>query len=129
MPTVIDDESRASRLCETNTGASGAAVTLTLPAPPAGFVQYVTHLKVTKFAAALLTAAATPVVVTSTNLPGSPAWSFSAGADLQGTTDEQTIEPATPMRATAAGTAVTIVCPGTTSVIWRATAMYFNSPA
>lgn len=112
----------------TATGAAGAAVTLTLPAPGAGLYQHISRLLVSRFASALLTAAAAPVTVTSTNLPGSRAIDFPADAAAQGTIYSEIVEGMVPLRASAANTAVTIVCPATTGVIWRVTADYYNAP-
>ncbi len=112
----------------TAVGASAAAVTLTLPAPGAGLRQYITYLSVNRFAAALLTAAAAPVTVTTTNLPGSLAFSFPADAAAQGTIDRWREDFAYPLAASAQNTNTTIVCPGTANVIWRATAGYFVAP-
>ena len=55
---------------------SGAATaTLTLAAPGAGLRHYITGLRIERHAAALLVAGTTPVVVTTTNLPGALAFS------------------------------------------------------
>jgi hypothetical protein len=108
----------------TATGAAAAAVTLTLPGPGVGLFQYVSWIRIEKFATALLVAAAAPVIVTTTNLPGTPSFNFSAGAEPQGTLVERVIDQDMPIRASAANTAVTVVCPATTSVIWRATASW-----
>jgi hypothetical protein len=121
--------SGVSPLAVTATGASGAAVTLTLPAPGAGLRHYITGIRIRRFAAATLTAAATPVVVTTTNLPGSVAFTCGAEALAQGVAAQEVIEDfAFPLMATAQNTATTIVCPATTNVIWRATAWYQVAP-
>lgn len=112
----------------TNVGAAGAAVTLTLASPGAGLRQYLTYMSINRFATALLTAAAAPVTVTTTNLPGSLAFSFGAEAALQGTLDRWREDFAYPLAAAAQGTAVTVVCPATTGVIWRVTAGYYVAP-
>ncbi len=112
----------------TAVGASGAAVTLTLPAPGAGLRQYVTYLSINRFAAALLTAAAAPVTVTTTNLPGSLAFSFPADAAAQGSLFPWREDLAFPFAASAQNVAVTVVCPATTNVIWRVTGGYRIAP-
>lgn len=112
----------------TAVGASGAAVTCTLPAPGAGLRQYVTYLSINRFAAAVLTAAAAPVTVTTTNLPGTLAFSFAADAAALGTIDRWREDFAYAIAASAQNTAVTVVCPITTGVIWRVTAGYFIAP-
>lgn len=115
-------------LVVTATGAAAAAVTLTLPAPGAGLRQYLTYLRIVRFAAAVLTPAATPVLVTTTNLPGTPAFSFPADAAAQGTVFSFQEDFNFPVAAAAQNTAVTVVCPVTTGVIWRVTGGYYNAP-
>ena len=112
----------------TAVGASGAAVTLTLPSPGPGQRQYLTYLSINRFAAAVLTAAAAPVTVTTTNLPGSLAFSFAADAALQGTLDRWREDFTYPLSASTQSTATTVVCPATTGVIWRVTAGYYVAP-
>lgn len=114
----------------TNTviGASGAATTLTLAAPGAGLRHYLTYLSINRFAAAALTAAATPVNISTTNLPSSLAFSLPADAALQGTIYPWREDFAFPFASSAQNTATTIVCPATTSVIWRVTAGFYVAP-
>ncbi len=113
-----------STLCVTNTAAAAAACTLTLPLV-AGQFHYLTSIKITRYATAAVTGTATPILVTSTNLPGNPVWTF-ARAQAIGTTDIQDIELAgNALRSAIAATATTIVCPATTSVLWRVTATYY----
>lgn len=112
----------------TAVGAAAASVTLTLAAPGAGLRQYLTYLSINRFATALLTAAAAPVTVTTTNLPGSLAFSFPADAAAQGTLFPWREDLAFPLAASAQNTAVTVVAPVTTAVIWRVTAGYFIAP-
>lgn len=108
----------------TNTAAAGTGVTLTLAAPGAGLFQYINWIRIEHFASALLVAAAAPAIVTTTNIPGTPSFNFRADAAPQGTLTEKVIENGMPIRASAANTAVTIVAPATTSVIWRVSASY-----
>jgi hypothetical protein len=112
----------------TATGAAAAAVTLTLAAPGAGLRHYLTYLSINRFAAALLTAAATPVIVTTTNLPGTLAFSIPAEAAAQGTIDRWREDFAYPIASVAQNAATTIVCPATTGVIWRVTAGFYVAP-
>jgi hypothetical protein len=121
--------SGVSPLAVTNTGAAAAAVTLTLPAPGLGLRQYITALRIRRFAAAALTPAATPVLITTTNLPGTIVFSVGAEALAQGVSLQEVAEDfAFPLMANAQNTAVTVVCPATTGVIWRATAWYQVAP-
>lgn len=114
----------------TATGAAGAAVTLTLTAPGAGLRHYLTYLSMTRVngTAAALTASATPVVCTTTNLPGSLAFTRAADALAAGADDKWREDFAYPLMASAQNTATTIVCPATTGVIWRVTAGYYVAP-
>lgn len=112
----------------TAVGASGAAVTLTIPAPGVGLRQYITYLAINRFAVALLTAGAVPVTVTTTNIPTGLAFSFAADAAAQGTIDRWREDFAFPLMTTAQNTATTIVCPATTNVIWRVTVGYYVAP-
>jgi hypothetical protein len=112
----------------TNTGAAAAAVTLTLPAPGVGVRHYVTYLRITRFATALLTAAATPVLVTTTNIPGTLVFSMPAEAAAQGTVFVYQEDFAYPIAGVAQNTATTIVAPATTAVIWRITAGFYVAP-
>jgi hypothetical protein len=112
----------------TAVGAAGAAVTLTLASPGAGLRHYLTYIAINRFAAALLTAGAAPVTVTTTNLPGTLAFSFPADAATQGTMFPLREDFALPIASAAQGTATTIVCPATTNVIWRVTAGFYVAP-
>jgi hypothetical protein len=112
-------------LAVTNTAAAGAAVTLSLGAPGAFLFHYITRIIIQRFATAAMTAAAAPVLVTTTNLPGSRVFTFPADAALQGSIYSEIVEPTHPIKSIAANTASTIVCPATPNVIWRATADYY----
>ena len=121
-------EAAVTPLVVTNTGASAAAVTLTLPTPGAGLRQYLTYLSINRFAASALTAAAAPVLVTTTNLPGSLVFTRPADALTLGQMDVWREDFSYPLAASAQNTAVTVVCPATTGVIWRVTAGYYIAP-
>ena len=119
---------KAADLSVTNTGAAAAAVTLTLPAAGAGLFQFIDRIIIQRFATTLLTAGATPVLVTTTNLPGSRVFSAPADAAAQGTIATEVVEPSRPLRSSAANAATTIVAPATPGVIWRITADYDVAP-
>jgi hypothetical protein len=97
-----------------------------ITAPGAGLFQYIDWIRIEHFASALLTAAAAPVIVTTTNIPGTPSFNFRADAAAQGTLTEKVIQYDMPVRATTANTAVTVVCPATPNVLWRASASWRN---
>jgi hypothetical protein len=113
-----------STLHATVTAAAGVAATLTLPAV-SGLFHYITNIKIEKFAAALLTAAATPVLVTTTNMPGSRVYTIDASAQAQGTTIKEREDATTPVKSSAAGTATTFIAPATPNVIWRLSVDYY----
>lgn len=111
----------------TTTAASGATATLTLPAPGLGMYHYIGRLVIERHTSALLTAGATPVIVTTTNLPGSLAFSIPADAAPQGQVYREVVEMGgQPLKSSAANTATTIVAPAVTGIIWRLTAYYYN---
>lgn len=112
----------------TAVGAAGAAVTLTLAAPGAGLRHYLTYLSINRFASALLVASATPVTITTTNLPGPLAFTRPAEAAAQGTLDVYREDFAYPIVSSAQNLNTTIVAGAATSVIWRLTAGFFVAP-
>lgn len=110
----------------TVTGAAAAAVTLTIPSPSTGLFNYITTIQIHKFATALLTAAATPVLITTTNISGSPAFTTDADAQAQGVSKlVLDLLFTNPLKSTTAATATTIVCPATTGAIWRVNVGYY----
>ncbi len=119
---------RASTLMVTATGLVNAAVTATLPAPAAGLFNYITSIQVMKLYSVLGVAAGAGVIITSTNLPGTPAWTTPPAAGAVGTVVMVVdLVPATPLRAAAAATAVTIVAPAQLQTIWRINVSYFQA--
>lgn len=116
-PSMFDG--RPTTLFVTATAAAGSAATASLPVV-AGLRHYIDFINVTKFAAAALTAAATPVLVTTTNMPGSPVINFPADGAAQGTDVVRELDfGSTGLAASALATASTVVAPATTGVIWR----------
>jgi hypothetical protein len=107
---------------ETNVGASGAAVTLTVPAPNGGLFAHLVWAEILMYAVAALTGGATPVTVTTTGLVDDPAFTFPT-AQAIGLVYKQELKG--PVKGSTADTALTIVCPATTNVIWRVNAVYF----
>lgn len=127
-PMAIEVFVRATDQAVTATGTAAAAVTLTIPSGGAGTFHYITRVLIQRFATVLLTAAATPVLVTTTNLPGTRVFSIPADAAALGSVATIVVEAAAPMRSSAAATATTIVAPATAATIWRITADYFTAP-
>lgn len=114
-----------SVLTVTITAATGVIATATLPSGGTGMFHYITRIIVQRHTSALLTAAATPVLVTTTNMPGSRVFSIPADAAPQGQVYTEIVEPNVPIKSSTAATATTIVAPATTGVIWRITVDYY----
>lgn len=112
----------------TSAAAAAAALTLTIPSPSGGMRQYLTYISISRFASTMLIAAAAPVIVTTTNLPGSLSFGFPADAAPLGTMDRWREDFSFPVAASNLNTNTTIVCPATPGVIWRATAGYYFAP-
>jgi hypothetical protein len=126
---VLDDSFRkTTSTLVTVTAAAGVAATLSLPSPGAGLRPYITYLSINRFAAATLTAAATPVLVTTTNIPNALAFSLPADAAAQGTLFPWREDFAYPLASSAQAAATTVVAPATPNVIWRMTAGYYVAP-
>jgi hypothetical protein len=109
----------------TVTAAVGIVATLTIPAAGVGLYNYLVALYVEKFAGAVLTAAATPVLVPITGLLGNPILSFSASADAVGTSVPKEIVSSKPIKGSATNTTLVVSCPAVTGVIWRVNAVYY----
>lgn len=127
-PLVVSITGMVTTDLVTNVGASGAAVTLTLPSPGAGLRHYLTFLEIVRFAAVALVPSATPVTVTTTNLPGALAFTMPADNMALGATNTWRKDFAYPLAAAAQATATTIICPVTTSVISRLTCGFYVGP-
>lgn len=109
----------------TATAAVGVAVTATVPAPAAGFFNYITGIDIYKYNTVTLTAVGTPILVSTTNIPGAPIFIFPTDAALQGTVNKDTINCITPIKSTTAASATAVACPATTGVIWRINIRYY----
>lgn len=120
----VSSEQDPATLGVTNTAAVNLAVTLTLPAV-AGLRHYIASLHIVRSATAALTASATPVLVTTTNLPGNPVFTFGQDVAGIGVDKEQRLDCGPEgFAASAIGVATTIVMPAYTGVIWRANCLY-----
>jgi hypothetical protein len=116
-----------STLFISTTAAVTTATTATIPAAGAGLFHYITSIEIQRYAGAALTGAAAPVVVTTTNLPGSPAWTFDTAAAI-GTSQIQLLTFAgNPLKSSVANTATTIAAPSVTSGLWRINIAYYTS--
>lgn len=111
-------------LVQSATAATGTGVTVTLPAV-AGQFHYISFIEIVKYFTVANAASATPLVVTTTNLPGSLAFTFGQPLGTIGTTDRMIHDPNSPIHSSTVNTATTIVCPATTGIIWRVNVYYF----
>jgi hypothetical protein len=112
----------------TVTAAVTTAATLTLPAPGAGLRIYLSSFDLERIASLALTASGTPVLVTTTNLPGAPVFNVATDAAAIGVIDRQSKNYGRGLAASAQNTAVTFVAPIFTGVIWRMRATYYVAP-
>jgi hypothetical protein len=112
----------SSTIATAVSSAAGAAITLSLASVAAQF-HYLSLIQIIAYNTAARTGGATPVTVTTSNLTGTPAFTFgSAGA--VGANEIQSFNPAVEVKSAVAATPTTIVCPATTSVIWRINVIY-----
>lgn len=109
------------------TGTTGTAVTATLPASVGNF-HYISLIHIQKIFTAANAASATPLVVTSTNLPGPLAWSFGQPVGAIGVTIDMILPENSMVKSSVVNTATTIICPATTGIIWRVNVTYFTAP-
>jgi len=111
-------------LAVTATGAAAAGVTLTIPAAT-GLYHYITSIEITRNATAALAGTAT-LVITTTNLPGSLAWSVGNAMAAGGTQIDVNKDYTSPIKSSVAGAASTIVMPVPgAAVLWRANVCYY----
>jgi hypothetical protein len=121
-PYVRDQ--KAATLMVTATAAAGATITATLPAAT-GLRHYIDRIDVLRSATAALTASATPVLVTTTNLPATPPLTFGADAGGIGVDKLVSFEfGGAGLAALSVGNTTTIVCPAYVGVIWRVNVAY-----
>lgn len=121
-------EMRSATLHVTATAAVNTAITASLPAPAAGLFHYITSVQLTKLYSVLGVAAGAGVVITSTNLPGTPAWTTEQAAGAAGTAPMViNYQPTTPLKCALAATATTFVAPAQLQTIWRWNVSYFTA--
>lgn len=107
---IIQTRNIPSNLHVTVTAAANTAATATLPAAGAGMFHYITSISCYRNATAALAGSAT-LIITTTNLPGSPAWSVGNAMIAGGTEKDVDYRPTTPLRSSVANTATTVVMP------------------
>lgn len=125
---IITALPKASELVISGTAAANTGVTLTLPAAGAGLFHYITQINITRNATAALAGTAT-LVITTTNLPGTLAWSVGNAMAAGGTQIDVNQTFASPLKSSVANTATTIVMPAPgAAVLWRGNCHYYVGP-
>jgi hypothetical protein len=116
-----------SNLHVTATAAVNTGSTATLPAPGAGLFHYITRIELVKLYAVVGVAAGAGVIITSTNLPGAPAWTTEQLASAAGTV-ARVIDweyTGNPLKSSVANTATTFVAGAQLQTIWRWNVSYY----
>jgi len=114
-----------STLHVTATATANASATATLPAAGAGLFHYITNIHLCRNATAALAGTAT-LIHTTTNLPGSPAWSVGNAMIAGGTQIDLDYSPTTPLKSSVANTATTVVMPAAgAAVLNRVNVSYY----
>lgn len=111
----------------TATGAVNAAVTATLAAGGAGLFHYITLIELRKLYNVIGVAAGAGVIITSTNLVGTPAWTTEQEAKAAGTVEEviKWFAHGNPIKSTNPNIATTFVAPAQLETIWRWNIQYY----
>jgi hypothetical protein len=127
---ALDDTYRniASLVAAPTPSSVGTALTVTIANPGSSLRHYITKIRIDRFATALLTASATPIAVTTTNLPSAVSFSLPQDAAAQGTILTLAEDYGHPLAASAQSVSTTLTLPATSLVIWRATVYYFLGP-
>jgi hypothetical protein len=94
----------------TATAVAGTGATATLPAAGAGLFHYITYVNGMRNATAALAGTAT-LLLSTTNLPGTPVWSVGNAMIAGGTQTDVDYQPVNPLKSLVANTATTFVYP------------------
>ena len=123
---VVRSIPQSSTLTQSATAAANTGLTVTLPAAGAGLFHYITGIEITRNATAALSGTAT-LVITTTNLAGSRAWSVGNAMVAGGTQLDVNIFRAMPIKSSVANTNTTIVMPVPgAAVLWRCNVDYYT---
>src|ERR1035437_1413217 len=116
-----------SALAGTALSAAAPTVTATLPAVTGQF-HYITSISITRSCTAALTGTLV-LAVTTTNLPGSLAWTMGNACVAGSTNQDLEMSFPNPIKSSVAGTATTFVAPaGGAAVLYRLTVTYYAAP-
>jgi hypothetical protein len=110
----------------TATAAVNTGSTATLPAAGAGMFHYITRVELVKLYAVIGVAAGAGVIITTTNLPGGPAFTTEQNASAAGTV-ARVIDAdfQQPLKSAVANTATTFIAGAQLQTIWRWNISYF----
>ena len=121
--SFIDD--RSAPLIVTATAAVNTASTATIPLG-AGNFHYIVLVELVKLYSVVGVAAAGGVIITSTNLPGTPAWTTEQAVIAAGNAPKVIQwQPGIPIKSLAAGVNTTFVAPQQLQTIWRWNIVYY----
>jgi len=109
----------------TGTADTGIGVTVTLPSET-GSCHYITWVQIVKYLTEVITASATPVIVTTTNMNNINFYFRNVG--ILADSEIQGFCLANTLKSTTQGVNTTIVCPAVTSVRWHVTVLYYLAP-
>lgn len=110
----------------TATAAVNTGSTATLAAAGAGLFHYIVRAELVKLYSVVGVAAGAGVIVTTTNLPGNPAFTTEQLASAAGTVARVIdFNPNQPLKSSVANTATTFVAPAQLQTIWRWNVTYY----
>lgn len=116
-----------STLAVTALSGANAIVTATLPAV-AGQFHYITSIQVQRTCTTAIVGTAA-LAITTTNLPGSLAWTAGNACAVGSTNNDVVLTPTTPLKSSTVNTATTIVCPAIGAAgLCRVTVLYYTGP-
>jgi len=123
---VLTDTPSPSDKIISISGTVGQAVTAILP-PVAGLNHYITQIEFTKYATANINGSATPIIVTSTNLPGALAWTFDTAQSVGSIAFPKLWMLTAPIKSVTPGIITSIIAPAVANIIWRINVLYYVS--
>lgn len=90
-----------------------------------GLFNYITKIRIEKHCSTALTPAATPIVVTTTNINGTPSFGFKT-LGAQGDSEIVDLDfTGNPLKSSVVATNTTVACPAIVGVIWRVQIFYY----
>jgi hypothetical protein len=126
-PSVHISPVPASTLAVTALSAAATTVTATLPLV-AGQFHYITSISITRSCTSVIAGTAL-LAVTTTNLPGSLAWTSGNACAVGSTNQDLEMSFPNPLKSSVVGTATTIVAPSAgTAGFYRLTVTYYAAP-